>query len=288
MSLKVSSGPVDDEPMIISGELIKAHSRYLSALGRRPRTIESRRTMLYRVQHATGQSLTTITREQLEDYLESLTAPATKRVYLAHLRGFYRWAVDEQLITTDPTRRVVAPKIPKAVPRPMSEGDLSRALSDAPPNVRAWMILAAFGGLRACEIALVRGEHVVRGATPYLILPETKGGGAATVPLADVVLAELDRWPTTGPLWQASGPMHYQVISRKVNAHLRSHDIRSGLHSLRHRFGTQAYISTGHDLRQTQELMRHASPATTAVYTQLDPRGGAAAVNRLPVPSSAA
>jgi integrase/recombinase XerC len=258
----------------------------MAALGRRPRTIDARRTLLSRVEGATSKSLAQLERDDIEDYLETLRAPATKRVYLAHLRAFYRWALDEYLVERDPTRRVVAPTLKKAVPRPISEADLARALVTAPPLVRAWMMLAAFAGLRACEIALVNGEHVVRGESPYLILPETKGGGAATVPLAEVLLEELARWPAQGPLWQASGPMHYQVVSRKVNKHLASLGIRAGLHSLRHRFGTMAYRTSGHDIRQTQELLRHASPATTAVYTQLDPRGGVSVVNAIPVPIS--
>jgi|JI10StandDraft_1071094.scaffolds.fasta_scaffold359987_1 integrase len=274
--------------MITSGELIRSHCRYLASSGRRPRTIESRRTFLHRIERVTGTPLADLSRDQVEDYIDSLVAPATKRVYLAHLRAFYGWALDEELLSVDPTRRVRAPRLKRPVPRPISEHDLSRALAAATPLVRAWMMLAAFAGLRACEIALVCGEHVVRGETAYLILPETKGGGAATVPLADVLLEELSRWPATGPLWQPTGPFHYQVVSRKVNAHLRSLGIPAGLHSLRHRFGTQAYVSSGHDIRQTQELLRHASPATTAVYTQLDPRGGLSIVNALPLPSDAA
>lgn len=271
--------------MINSGDLVTTHARHLRAAGRRPRTIESRVTCLHRFERLSGKALRDATRDDVEAFIEAQRAPATKRVYLAHLRSFYRWAVDEDLIEHDPTRKVVAPTLKRGVPRPISEADLARALDTAPPMIRTWMMLAAFAGLRACEIALVCGEHVVRGETPYLILPETKGGGAATVPLAEVLLVDLARYPSTGPLWQASGPMHYQVVSRKVNAHLRSQGIRCGLHALRHRFGTQAYMSSGHDLRQTQELLRHASPATTAVYTQLDPRTGAAVVNNLPVPS---
>lgn len=270
--------------MIDSGELIRSHVRYMSAQGRRPRTIEARRALLARVEAATGKSLATMTRDDVEDYIETLRAPATKRVYLAHLRAFYGWALDEELLASNPTRRVVGPKLARGIPRPISEADLARALATATPQVRAWMMLAAFAGLRACEIALVRGEHVVRGETPYLVLPETKGGGSATVPLADVLLEELARWPESGPMWQASGPMHYQVVSRKVNAHLRGLGIRAGLHALRHRFGTMAYRSSGHDIRQTQELLRHASPATTAVYTQLDPTTGSSVVNALPIP----
>jgi integrase/recombinase XerC len=274
--------------MINSGDLILSHTRYMKAAGRRPRTIESRLSCLHRFEALCGKGLRDATRDDVEDYIEAQRAVATKRVYLAHLRAFYRWALDESLIDHDPTRRVVAPVVKRGVPRPISEAELARAIGTATPMIRAWMMLAAYAGLRACEIALVCGEHVVRGENPYLILPETKGGGAATVPLADVLLVELAKWPPTGPLWKPDGPMHYQVVSRKVNKHLREQGIRCGLHALRHRFGTQAYMSSGHDLRQTQELLRHASPATTAVYTQLDPRRGSAVVNNLPVPPEAA
>lgn len=272
------------DPMTQSGDLIRDHIRHMTAQGRRPRTIDARRNCLLRMEESAGVALSEVTRDDVEDYIEAQRAPATKRVYLAHLRAFYKWAVDDERLQRDPTRRVVAPVVKRGVPRPISEEDLARALATAPDLERAWMTLAAFAGLRACEIALVCAEHVVRTDPPYLLLPETKGGGSATVALADVVLEELSRWPSTGPLWRPDGPVHYQVVSRKVNAHLRSLGIRAGLHSLRHRFGTQTYRATGHDLRQTQELLRHASPATTAIYTQLDPRGAHEAVNGLPVP----
>lgn len=275
------------EQVTRSGELIKGHSRYLRALGRRPRTIESRESCLRRLMAHAGKGLPEMTRDDVEDFIEAQRAPATKRLYLAHVRRFYRWALDEEMLPDDPTRKVVAPVVKRGVPRPISESDLGRALAQAPPLERTWMMLAAFAGLRACEIALVCGEHVVRGETAYLLLPETKGGGAATVPLSELLLEELSRYPETGPLWQPSGPMHYQVVSRRVNKALRDLGITCGLHALRHRFGTMTYRQSGHDLRQTQELLRHASPATTAIYTQLDPRGGSAVVNSLPMPPAA-
>lgn len=273
------------ERMIKSGDLIRAHTRHMKALGRRPRTIEARIALLKRAEAACGKPLAELTRDDIEDYVDAQNAAATKRVYLVHLRAFYKWAVDEELLPVDPTRKVVGPVVKRGVPRPMSEDDLGRALAGAPPLIRAWMMLAAFAGLRACEIALVCGEHVIRTDPPILLLPETKGGGEATVPIAAVLLEELDKWPRTGPLWQPSGPVHYEVVSRKVNRYLRSIGINAGLHSLRHRFGTMTYRTSGHDLRRTQDLLRHASPATTAVYTQLDPTGGKAVVDALPMPA---
>lgn len=264
---------------------LKSHLRYLQRLGRRPRTITARADAIRRFQRWCAVPLFDATREQIEEYLDTTKAQATHRVYLAHIRGFYRWCVDEEMLTKDPTRRVVGPNQPKGVPRPISESDLARALAVAPAMERAWMMLAAFAGLRACEVGPVRGDDVVRGERPHLRIPEGKGGGEYVVPLCPELLAELDKWPTTGWLWKADGPYHWDVVSRRVGKVLRDNGIRCGMHALRHRFGTQAYIMSRGDLRHTQELLRHQSPATTATYTQLDPREAYDIVCRLPMPS---
>lgn len=268
---------------------IVRHLRDCERRSLRPRTLTARHDLLVRLRQHAGKPLLSLAAEDIQAYIDAARQDATKRVYLAHARAFYSWAVDDDLLTRDPTRKVRGPKSRRGVPRPISEPDLRLALSTATPLLRAWMILGAYAGLRACEIAIVRGEDVVRdAATPYLYLPETKGGGDATVPLSTVVLDELAAWPQSGWLWQASGPVHYDVVSRKVNAHLRSLGIRAGLHALRHRFATQTLIANGHNLRETQELCRHASPVTTAIYTAIDPKGAAETVNLLPSPPPAA
>lgn len=263
-------------------ELIVAYSAYQVTRGRRPRTVESCAAALRRMLIETGSTMETVTREQVQAWIDGRNAAATKRVYLAHARGFFEWALDEGHLTVNPARRVHAPKIPRREPHPMPEMDLARAMKDAPPDVRAWMLLAAEAGLRACEIALVRGEHVMEYPTPRLFLPETKGGGEASVPLSDTLLAELKRWPDRGPLWGEG--VTYDEVSRRVSKHLRSHGIPPTyrLHSLRHRFATMVYATNGHDLRETQELLRHASPATTAVYAAIDPSKSRTTVNGLP------
>jgi len=62
--------------------------------------------------------------------------------------------------------------------------------------------------------------------------------------------------------------------------------VRAGIqavpHSLRHFYCTQALRSSGGDLRLTQRLARHASPATTAIYTQVLDEAAAAAVVAIP------
>jgi len=263
---------------------ITAHKRWCRRRGLRPRTIQARHDVLVRLREWASTPLLNLTREQVEDYLDRQEHDKTRAVYLSHIRAFFAWACDEEIIDRDPTRRIARPKTARGLPHPISEADLSRALT-APcePVVRAWLMVAACAGLRACEIAIMRAEHVVRGDEPYLIIEEGKGGTSRTVGIPPVLLAELDRWASSGWLWKPDGPYHYEVVSRKACAHLKSLGISATLHSLRHRFATQTYVVSGRDLRHTQEALGHASPATTAIYTALDPRDRARVAALLPV-----
>ncbi|MEZ5372413.1 MAG: tyrosine-type recombinase/integrase [Microthrixaceae bacterium] len=62
---------------------------------------------------------------------------------------------------------------------------------------------------------------------------------------------------------------------------LRSCGIDATIHQLRHRFATAVYQTSGRDLRTTQELLRHATPVSTAIYTWVDPADATQAVNAL-------
>ncbi len=264
------------------GALIRGHVAYLERLNRRPRTIQARCDVLRRFTNYTGLPLVATTREHVTAYIDQPHAPATKRVYLAHLIGFFTWALDEELIDRDPTRRVARARIPARLPRPIPEHDLAVALAAARGHIRPWLILGGWAGLRACEIGPVRGEHIIRGSNPTLIIPESKGGGMSAVPLAPMVLEELDRWPARGWMWKPDGPFHYVVVTRHITAHFKSLGMDYTCHQLRHRFGTALYRASGHDIRVTQSGMRHLSISSTALYTKVDDQQVANAVALLP------
>jgi integrase/recombinase XerD len=267
------------------GALVAAHIRYLERLNRRPRTIQARRDVLRRFANYSGVQLLDTTRPMVEAYIDQAQAPATKRVYLSHLVGFFAWACDEEFIDTDPTRRVARARIPARLPRPIPEHDLAIALAAAEGHIRAWIILGAWAGLRACEIGPVRGEHVIRGANPTLVIPESKGGGMSAVPLAPMVVEELERWPSTGWMWKENGPFHYIVVTRHITQHFQRLGMSYTCHQLRHRYGTMLYRASGHDIRVTQTGMRHLSIASTALYTKVDDEQVANAVALLPRPA---
>lgn len=216
-------------------------------------------------------------------------APESRATEISHLRGFYKWAVLEQLLDVDPTVRLVRPKVPRRMPRPMATADLAMAIQLAPDRIRPWLALAAYAGLRAIEISQLRADDLWwENDPPLLLVADGKGGQPGSVAISPDLEAELRaaRLPSRGWLFPRHDgqPGHTPAhgVSHLTNAYLHSIGISSTLHQARHWFGSEAYRASGRDLRQTQELLRHRSPVSTALYTYVDPGEAAATLSRLP------
>jgi integrase/recombinase XerC len=132
---------------------------------------------------------------------------------------------------------------------------------------------------------------VYEGYPALLVVRRGKGGNPGTVPIGPVLEDELRRLPTRGWLFPKMdgtvGPLRAWSVSHLANDHLHRIGSSHTLHSCRHRFGTMVYRLSGGDLRLTQEMMRHASPVSTAIYTEVDQGHAAGVVAALPAPSSA-
>lgn len=214
-------------------------------------------------------------------------APQSVSAELAHLAGFYRWAVREMLRDDDPTMRVERPRLPRNLPRPIAEHSLARAIGEAPDRIRPMLMLAAYAGLRACEVAPLRGDDLWwHNDPPLIFIRQAKGGNQEAVPLAPVLEPELRKLPHRSWLFPKMdgtlGPVRAHIVSHTCNNYLHRIGLPDTFHSLRHRFGSQVYRLSGRDLRQTQELMRHRSPVSTAIYTAVDPGEAAGIVRSLP------
>lgn len=197
--------------------------------------------------------------------------PEPQRTELSNVRQFYRWCVREGFRGDDPTLRLDMPRVSRRVPRPISEKLLIDAMAGADQATLAILSLAAFAGLRACEIARLTWAEVGMGDNePVLRVVEGKGGHGRMVPMSGplaVVLADLPvgRGPVIQRLDGRPGHALPHRISQRANTYLHEMDIVETLHQLRHRFGTVTYQAC-RDIRAVQELLGHASISSTAGY----------------------
>src|SRR5258708_1972844 len=212
-------------------------------------------------------------------------------VYCAHVAGFYDFAVTRGIIDSNPAAGLPVPSPPRGVPRPVSEEDLAAALACASGRVRPWLVLAGWAGMRAKEIALLKRDCVLdTAASPAILIARnaTKGRRERLIPMSQFVLDELRLagLPSHGYVFPRHdgrpGPNTPWLISQLAGRALHESGSSATLHSLRHRFASQLYQQT-RDIRLVQEMLGHASPATTAVYADYGD-GAAEAVGRLPGP----
>ncbi len=259
------------------------HLQHLVNRGLAAPYIDQRRRALRGLrEHLDGRELLALTAHDVEQWqatgLAGRTTGRSRNALLTHVREFYRWAHAHDLTEDDRGRYLVRAKQARLVPRPISELALATVLEQAPRRVRPMLFLAAFEGLRACEIAGLRREDVRDSdANPSLVVLG-KGKRERVLPLSGQVHHELlvHGMPRRGPIFRmydllgqvTSRPITARRVSSACNLYLGDVDAGATLHQLRHRFASQALRHAGGDLRLVQELLGHASPATTAIYTQ--------------------
>lgn len=256
----------------LMSEIIFLHLKDLEDLNHRPSTIEARRKHLSRfcawihcndIEH--------IDHDLIMRYLDRHKVSANYRASeINHLKKFFAWAYDEGHIKENPAARLKRPIRRRGLPRPIGTIDLKRALEASEGEMRAWLFLAAFAGLRACEIAQLSGEDIDR-ERKLLIIREQKGGSSGSVPMNQALEPILEAYPKTGWLFKKKCGNHIEAayVSKRANLFLHDLDIDDTFHSLRHWFGTNCYRNSK-DLRATQEAMRHTSPESTQIYTLIE------------------
>lgn len=268
---------------------VERHLAWCHTRNLRPGTLYQRSRALTRYTAVTGDPLT-VTPEAAAAWWEALSArvlPESRASDLSHVRGFYRWALQEELLEVDPTVRLARPKVPPRLPNPMPQTDVDLALTAAPDRIRPWLFLAAFAGLRCSEIAPLRAEHLrFSGPVKVILVPVEKGGGMGAVSAPPILLEVLADLPRRGYLFPRHdgqpGHTSGSLVSQLGNRYLHRLGIAHTMHSLRHWYGTETYQASGRDLRQTQQALRHRSVLSTQRYTWVDPGELGAIVAKLP------
>ena len=206
---------------------------------------------------------------------------------LSALRSFLRWLLREKIIETDPLPRRGVMKRDHRLPRFLSEEDAARLMAAPDPSKalgvrdRALLELLYGGGLRVSEardlevgdVNLETMELRVtgKGSKQRMVLIGNAARDALVLYLGQVrpMLASRDSGAALF-LNRYGGRLSQRSIQEKVRRYATSVGLPAGVHThtLRHSFATHL-LDGGADLRVVQELLGHASPATTQIYTHV-------------------
>ncbi|MFT3944370.1 MAG: tyrosine-type recombinase/integrase [Ancrocorticia sp.] len=251
-----------------------------------PRTIEDRLRLVATIARELETAPEKLTAEQITEWLAGKHTAITKWTYFTHLRAFFRWLEMTEQITKNPTRQIQPPRRPKYLPRPVPEVHIRTVLAGPlRPQTRRMILLATYAGLRQSEIAKIHGNDY--DPSTGILTVKGKGGHVATIPLHSSLQAELINMPRRS-WWFPGSHGNDHMLSRSVGAAIqrafRRHGIIIQAHQLRHSFGT-SLIEADVNLRVAQELMRHQSIQSTALYTRISTVQKQSAVNRLDIPN---
>ena len=255
--------------------VVLRHLEHLKVRNLRRQTIYNRQQVLWRLRCWAGGPVLYLDEHQLADWQRTRAAaitPGALRMEMSGVREFYRWAVRERYREDDPTIRLDMPRVLRRRPRPIRDALLRSALEQADASERAMLALAGFAGLRACEIAQLDWSEVdLVNATVTVV--DGKGGRNRLLPMSSAlagILGDLPdrRGPVVRRLDGGHGPNPAHRVSSRANTYLHSKGITETLHQLRHRFASSMYRSC-RDIRAVQDAMGHASPTTTAIYTDV-------------------
>jgi integrase/recombinase XerC len=229
---------------------------------------------------------------------------------LSAWRGFFDWLAEAGRVSANPVRGVRAPRRPRRLPKALppdlamrlmdGRAEAERPAGDpdhAFETLRDQAVLELLysSGLRLSELTSLDARYVEtpqHRSTGWLLREEAevqvlgKGGKRRTVPVGRAALEALDAWLRLRHDWLALHPQadaHALFLSRRgarlgnraVQHAVRRLALERGVpadvhpHVLRHSFASHLLQSSG-DLRAVQELLGHASIATTQVYTALD------------------
>ncbi len=213
--------------------------------------------------------------------------PRSAARYTSTLKRFYRYLLRENLIATDPTLNLDSPKLPRSLPRSLTESDVERLLDSADTHTplglrdRAMLETLYATGLRVSE--LVGLKLTAANLNDGVLRVTGKGNKDRLVPLGEEAVVWLKRYlADSRPLLlnqqlsdavfvTARGDgMTRQAFWYLIKRRAHSAGITRPLspHTLRHAFATHL-LNHGADLRVVQMLLGHSDISTTQIYTHV-------------------
>ncbi len=234
--------------------------------------------------------LTQVSTQDLRRFLATLHGRGLSGRSLARMlsswRTFYRFLLDrDSSLRESPCGRLKAPRSPRKLPRALSPDEavrLVRIAGDDPLAVRdrALFELAYSSGLRLSELAGLDVGHVDLDHGEVRVWG--KGAKERIVPVGAPAREAIRTWLRPREAMARAdvvalfvGRSGARISPRAIERRLAVCAAQQGLgqhvhpHMLRHSFASHLLQSSG-DLRAVQEMLGHASIASTQVYTHLD------------------
>lgn len=213
--------------------------------------------------------------------------PASVARTLSAIRAFYKYLRRNDILQNDAITAVSSPKLPKRLPRPLDEQAAKRSLGDVADFAsEGWIgdrdiavLTLLYGcGLRISEALNLNRQDVPEGDMLRVLGKRNK---ERLVPILPVVHKAIENYLKSCPFpLPLEGPLFVGQRGKRLNARMIQRAMQKvrevlGLpstatpHALRHSFATHL-LTAGGDLRTIQELLGHASLATTQHYTDVD------------------
>ncbi len=235
-----------------------------------------------------------LTRRDLRDFVIETQRGLDRRslhLHVSALRGFFRYWIARGRLTRNPFTGIPLPRLEKRLPQFLTEEQMKRLLTgpqrllenESIDPFTAWrdrlvMELLYGGGLRVSELVALDYGAIDPASGVARVLG--KGRKERLCPLGRVATAVLNKWRQefardtgrTAPV--VVNARHERLGVRPVQLLLKRYlalaDLPTDLtpHKLRHSYATHL-LNAGADLRLVQELLGHASLATTQVYTHV-------------------
>ena len=206
---------------------------------------------------------------------------------ISSLKRLFRYLLRQGKITIDPTLQIDTPKLPRNLPKTLSEADVELLLNapdtQTPLGLRDRTMLEVLyaTGLRVSELVSLRITQVSMDMGVVRVMG--KGSKERLVPLGEVALDWLRRYLAGGRavllgrqtcdamfVTARADAMTRQMFWYLIKKHARQGGLQTPLspHTLRHAFATHL-LNHGADLRVVQMLLGHTDISTTQIYTHV-------------------
>jgi integrase/recombinase XerC len=229
-----------------------------------------------------------LTADHVRAYLAALMKTASRTTVqrrLSAIKAFFRYR-EAAFAAENPARALRSPKSERKLPAVLEEDEVRRIIEvDAdragPAALRDRAIIETLysTGLRVSELVGLNWRNV-DDDIGMVTVRAGKGNKDRVVPIGDPALDSLMSWRRAMPAaWELDGPVFtnlrgHRLTTRSVEKIVAERVVRAGItgaitpHGLRHCFATHM-LNHGADLRSIQEMLGHASLATTQRYTHV-------------------